>query len=163
MANMEYCLKRYFLYVQDVSSFHSIGTAALVIQVTGTNWPRPAFTLLVTGLCRFRVDRIVMEVPYTVATVTQLDKLSIEDGMYHKNKFLIYAGAHSSLIDIFTDDDENPEFASLVESFRGEATKLLDMLDVSSPVVARLKVSQFNKLWSCGLLGIHLVGNFALK
>lgn len=38
------------------------------------------------------------------------------------------------------DDDENPEFVALVENFRSEATKLLDMLDVSSPVVARLKV-----------------------
>lgn len=101
----------------DAGAFHNIGTAALVVQVTGTNWPRPSFTLLVTGLCRFRLDKLVMEVPYPVGVVTQLDKLSIDD----------------------EDDDENPEFAALVENFRSESTKLLDMLDVSSPVVARLK------------------------
>lgn len=101
---------------EDVGAFHNIGTAALVVQVTGTNWPRPSFTLLVTGLCRFRLDKLVMEVPYPVGVVTQLDKLSIDD-----------------------DDDENPEFAALVENFRSESTKLLDMLDVSSPAVARLK------------------------
>ncbi|XP_034257095.1 lon protease homolog 2, peroxisomal-like isoform X1 [Thrips palmi] len=101
----------------DVGALHNIGTAALVVQVTGTNWPRPSFTLLVTGLCRFRLDKLVMEVPYPVGVVTQLDKLSIDD----------------------EDDDENPEFAALVENFRSESTKLLDMLDVSSPVVARLK------------------------
>ncbi|XP_026287713.1 lon protease homolog 2, peroxisomal isoform X1 [Frankliniella occidentalis] len=101
----------------DIGAMHNIGTAALVVQVTGTNWPRPSFTLLVTGLCRFRLDKLVMEVPYPVGVVTQLDKLSIDD----------------------EDDDENPEFAALVENFRSESTKLLDMLDVSSPVVARLK------------------------
>ncbi|KAK3914653.1 Lon protease-like protein 2, peroxisomal [Frankliniella fusca] len=101
----------------DIGALHNIGTAALVVQVTGTNWPRPSFTLLVTGLCRFRLDKLVMEVPYPVGVVTQLDKLSIDD----------------------EDDDENPEFAALVENFRSESTKLLDMLDVSSPVVARLK------------------------
>lgn len=53
------------------------------------------------------------------------------------------------------DDDENPEFAALVENFRSESTKLLDMLDVSSPVVARLKVkgevSCCTKIVSVGL------------
>lgn len=42
------------------------------------------------------------------------------------------------------DDYENPEFAALLENFRSESTKLLDMLDVSSPVVARLKVKEKN-------------------
>lgn len=72
-----YC---YQLNYQDVGALHNIGTAALVVQVTGTNWPRPSFTLLVTGLCRFRLDKLVMEVPYPVGVVTQLDKLSIDDG-----------------------------------------------------------------------------------
>ena len=51
-----------------------MGTGAVVVQVTGTNWPKPLYTLLVTGLCRFRIDKIVMEEPYLVAEVTQLDK-----------------------------------------------------------------------------------------
>jgi len=51
-----------------------MGTGAVVVQVTGTNWPKPLYTLLVTGLCRFRIDKIVMEEPYLIAEVTQLDK-----------------------------------------------------------------------------------------
>ncbi|XP_064101065.1 lon protease homolog 2, peroxisomal-like [Macrobrachium nipponense] len=31
----------------QLGSLHEIGTAALVVQVTGTNWPRPSYTLLV--------------------------------------------------------------------------------------------------------------------
>ena len=57
-----------------------MGTAAVVVQVTGTNWPKPAFTLLVTGLCRFKVDDVLQESPYVVAKVTQMDKL--EDGKH---------------------------------------------------------------------------------
>ena len=52
------------------------GTAAVVVQVTGTNWPKPLYTLLVTGLCRFRVDKLVQEDPFVIAEVTQLDKPS---------------------------------------------------------------------------------------
>jgi len=53
-----------------------MGTAAVVVQVTGTNWPtcKPLYTLLVTGLCRFRIDKIVMEEPYLIAEVTQVDR-----------------------------------------------------------------------------------------
>ena len=54
---------------------HQIGTAAVVVQVTGTNWPKPAYTLLVTGLCRFKLADLVQETPYLVARVEQLDKL----------------------------------------------------------------------------------------
>ena len=64
-------------YIQDEETLlHAVGTAAVVVQVTGTNWPKPLYTLLVTGLCRFRIDKIVMEEPYLIAEVTQLDKLA---------------------------------------------------------------------------------------
>ena len=56
-----------------------MGTAGIVIQVTGTNWPRPAYTLLVTGLCRFKLERIVEKSPYLVASVRQLDRLPGEE------------------------------------------------------------------------------------
>ena len=62
---------------------HAFGTASVVVQVTGTNWPKPLYTLLVTGLCRFRIDKIVMEEPYLIAEVTQLDRPS-EQGSYIK-------------------------------------------------------------------------------
>ena len=64
---------------------HAMGTAAVVVQVTGTNWPKPLYTLLVTGLCRFRIDKTVMEEPYLIAEVSQLDRPT-EQGMY--NDFL---------------------------------------------------------------------------
>lgn len=61
--------------MQDEESLlHAMGTAAVVVQVTGTNWPKPLYTLLVTGLCRFRIDKVVMEEPYLIAEVSQLDR-----------------------------------------------------------------------------------------
>lgn len=63
----------------DFTAMHPIGTAAVVVQVTGTNWPQPAFTLLVTGLCRFKIDTLIQETPYAIARVTQLDKLPGEE------------------------------------------------------------------------------------
>ena len=60
----------------------------MVVQVTGTNWPKPLYTLLVTGLCRFRIDKTVMEEPYLIAEVTQLDRPT-EQGMYVYNNFLL--------------------------------------------------------------------------
>ena len=49
------------------------------MQVTGTNWPRPAYTLLVTGLCRFKLESLAQESPYLVGVVKQLDRLPGED------------------------------------------------------------------------------------
>ncbi|OWF34794.1 lon protease homolog 2, peroxisomal-like [Mizuhopecten yessoensis] len=104
----------------DLSSIHHIGTAAVVVQVTGTNWPKPAYTLLVTGLCRFKLQELLQEAPYPVATVNQLDKLPglIDDNINMKNM---------------------GELDVLAENFREQASKLVDMLDISIPVVAKLK------------------------
>lgn len=52
-----------------------IGTAALAVQVVGSNWPKPHYTLLVTGLCRFQIVQVLKEKPYPVAQVEQLDRL----------------------------------------------------------------------------------------
>ncbi|XP_076449763.1 lon protease homolog 2, peroxisomal-like [Babylonia areolata] len=102
---------------EDLSNIHTIGTAAVVVQITGTNWPRPAYTLLVTGICRFRLETLLQENPYPVAIVTQLDKLPGDDA----------------------DELENSELSALAENFRDQAAKLLDMLDTSIPVVSSLK------------------------
>ena len=67
------------MQVEDRVALHSIGTAAVVVQVTGTNWPKPAYTLLATGLCRFKINDVLQESPYLVAKVTQLDKLSRDE------------------------------------------------------------------------------------
>lgn len=45
------------------------------MQVVGSNWPKPHYTLLITGLCRFRVAQLLKEGPFPVAEVEQLDKL----------------------------------------------------------------------------------------
>lgn len=106
---------------EDLSALHSIGTAAVVVQVTGTNWPKPAYTLLVTGLCRFKLQELLQETPFPVATVTQLDKLPEDIG------------------DTIKGDNESAELDALAENFREQAAKLVDMLDISIPVVAKLK------------------------
>ncbi|KAK3086517.1 hypothetical protein FSP39_019511 [Pinctada imbricata] len=103
------------------TKLHSIGTAAVVVQVTGTNWPKPAYTLLVTGLCRFKVISLLQESPFPVATVTQLDKLPADMDEAVKNA------------------TETAELEALAENFREQAAKLVDMLDISIPVVAKLK------------------------
>ncbi|XP_054710679.1 lon protease homolog 2, peroxisomal-like [Uloborus diversus] len=102
----------------DGNVLHSVGTAGIVIQVTGTNWPRPAYTLLVTGLCRFKLERITEKSPYLIASVRQLDRLP---------------GEESEI------DESNSELSDLMEQFREQATKLIDMLDLSVPAVVRLK------------------------
>uniref|UniRef100_A0A8D1PI58 Lon protease homolog 2, peroxisomal n=1 Tax=Sus scrofa TaxID=9823 RepID=A0A8D1PI58_PIG len=60
---------------QDLPPLHRIGTAALAVQVVGSNWPKPHYTLLITGLCRFQIVQVVKEKPYPVAEVEQLDRL----------------------------------------------------------------------------------------
>lgn len=55
--------------------FFRIGTAALAVQVVGSNWPKPHYTLLITGLCRFQIVQVLKEKPYPVAEVEQLDRL----------------------------------------------------------------------------------------
>lgn len=105
---------------EETWSMHNLGTAGIVVQVTGTNWPRPSYTLLVTGLCRFRIDGLVQESPYLVGNVSQLDKLPGETGS----------------VDM---DDYDTELTELMNQFREQATKLIDMLDLSIPSIIRLK------------------------
>ncbi|XP_078688340.1 lon protease homolog 2, peroxisomal-like [Branchiostoma floridae x Branchiostoma belcheri] len=101
---------------EDLEALHEIGTAAVVAQVTGTNWPKPAYTLLVTGLCRFKLDAFVQEMPYPIAQVTQLDKLPGD-----------------------LTDENDEELSALLDTFKEKANVLVDMLDITVPVVAKLK------------------------
>nr|XP_045620946.1 lon protease homolog 2, peroxisomal-like [Procambarus clarkii] len=98
-----------------VNALHEIGTAGVVVQVTGTNWPRPTYSLLVTGLCRFRLESIIQEHPYPVASVTQLDDIK----------------------DI--NDEDEAKLADLASEFKNAAQILIDLLGVSVPAVAKLK------------------------
>ncbi|ETE72963.1 Lon protease-like 2, peroxisomal, partial [Ophiophagus hannah] len=92
-----------------------IGTAALAIQVVGSNWPKPHYTLLLTGLCRFQILQLVKEKPYPVADVEQLDRL-----------------------EQFTNKSEE-ELGELPEQFYKYAVQLVEMLDMSIPAVAKLR------------------------
>uniref|UniRef100_A0A8D0L2U6 Lon protease homolog 2, peroxisomal n=1 Tax=Sphenodon punctatus TaxID=8508 RepID=A0A8D0L2U6_SPHPU len=90
-----------------------IGTAALAVQVVGSNWPKPHYTLLITGLCRFQILQLVKEKPYPVAEVEQLDRL-----------------------EQFTNKSEE-DLGELSEQFYKYA--LVEMLDMSVPAVAKLR------------------------
>uniref|UniRef100_A0A669DRZ8 Lon peptidase 2, peroxisomal n=1 Tax=Oreochromis niloticus TaxID=8128 RepID=A0A669DRZ8_ORENI len=59
----------------DLPTLHKIGTAGIAVQVVGSNWPKPHYTLLITGLCRFSVSSLLKERPFVLAEVKQLDQL----------------------------------------------------------------------------------------
>uniref|UniRef100_A0A8C1DMK1 Lon protease homolog 2, peroxisomal n=1 Tax=Cyprinus carpio carpio TaxID=630221 RepID=A0A8C1DMK1_CYPCA len=101
----------------ELPSLHSIGTAGLAVQVVGSNWPKPHYTLLITGLCRFRMTKLLREKPFLVAEVEQLDKL-----------------------EQYTEGDQaDGELGELSQRFYQAAVQLVGMLDMSVPVVAKLR------------------------
>ncbi|XP_069724223.1 lon protease homolog 2, peroxisomal [Phaenicophaeus curvirostris] len=102
---------------EDLPSLHRIGTAALAVQVVGSNWPKPHYTLLVTGLCRFQILQLLKEKPYPVAEVEQLDRLEQ------------FTNQHKS----------EEELGELSEQFYKYAVQLVEMLDMSVPAVAKLR------------------------
>uniref|UniRef100_A0A669EX45 Lon protease homolog n=1 Tax=Oreochromis niloticus TaxID=8128 RepID=A0A669EX45_ORENI len=99
-----------------------IGTAGIAVQVVGSNWPKPHYTLLITGLCRFSVSSLLKERPFVLAEVKQLDQLE----RYTTPQRDATA----------TDDGELGE---LSEKFYQAAVQLLGMLDMSVPVVAKFR------------------------
>ncbi|XP_069463151.1 lon protease homolog 2, peroxisomal [Ambystoma mexicanum] len=102
---------------EELPPLHRIGTAALAVQVVGSNWPKPHYTLLVTGLCRFQIVHLLKERPYPVAEVEQLDRL-----------------------EQFTDKTNlKEELGELSEQFYKYAVQLVEMLDMSVPAVAKLR------------------------
>ncbi|XP_035013172.2 lon protease homolog 2, peroxisomal [Hippoglossus stenolepis] len=106
----------------DLPPLHKIGTAGIAVQVVGSNWPKPHFTLLITGLCRFSVSGLLKERPFVLAEVEQLDKLE---------QYTTPAPQG-----VTTDDGELGE---LSEKFYQTAVQLLGMLDMSVPVVAKFR------------------------
>ncbi|KAJ8371419.1 hypothetical protein SKAU_G00114470 [Synaphobranchus kaupii] len=107
---------------EDLPTLHRIGTAGLAVQVVGSNWPKPHYTLLITGLCRFRVAQLRKERPFPVGEVEQLDKLE----QYASADAADAAGADG-------------ELGELSQRFYQVAVQLLSMLDMSVPVVAKLR------------------------
>ncbi|XP_071313578.1 lon protease homolog 2, peroxisomal [Trachinotus anak] len=106
----------------DLPTLHNIGTAGIAVQVVGSNWPKPHYTLLITGLCRFRVSSLLKERPFVLAEVEQLDKLE----QYT-----------TSATEGVTADDG--ELGELSQKFYQAAVQLLGMLDMSVPVVAKFR------------------------
>lgn len=103
--------------VQDLPPLHRIGTAALAVQVVGSNWPKPHYTLLITGLCRFQIVQVLKEKPYPVAEVEQLDRLEEFPNTCKTRE----------------------ELGELSEQFYRYAVQLVEMLDMSVPAVAKLR------------------------
>ncbi|CAK6436570.1 unnamed protein product [Pipistrellus nathusii] len=101
----------------DLPPLHRIGTAALAVQVVGSNWPKPHYTLLVTGLCRFQIVQLLKERPYPVAQVEQLDRLEEFPSTLQTREGL----------------------GELSEQFYKYAVQLVEMLDMSVPAVAKLR------------------------
>ncbi|KAM5297261.1 lon protease homolog 2, peroxisomal [Glossophaga mutica] len=102
---------------QDLPPLHRIGTAALAVQVVGSNWPKPHYTLLITGLCRFQIVQVLKEKPFPVAEVEQLDRL----------EEFPHGGC------------TREELGELSEQFYKYAVQLVEMLDMSVPTVAKLR------------------------
>ncbi|KAG5848529.1 lon protease homolog 2, peroxisomal [Anguilla rostrata] len=109
----------------DLPTLHRIGTAGLAVQVVGSNWPKPHYTLLITGVCRFRVAQLLKERPFPVGEVVQLDKLEQ------------YASADAA--DAVDAASADGELGELSQRFYQVAVQLLSMLDMSVPVVAKLR------------------------
>ncbi|KAI9537951.1 Lon protease-like protein 2 [Dissostichus eleginoides] len=106
----------------DLPSLHKIGTAGIAVQVVGSNWPKPHYTLLITGLCRFSVTSLLKERPFVLAEVEQLDKLEQ------------YMTPASEVVTA-----EDGELGKLSHKFYQAAVQLLGMLDMSVPVVAKFR------------------------
>ncbi|XP_072374305.1 lon protease homolog 2, peroxisomal [Scyliorhinus torazame] len=99
---------------EDLPHLHRIGTAGIAVQIVGSNWPKPHYTLLITGLCRFQIVEVLKEKPYPVAEVEQLDRLE---------QYTNGIG----------------ELSELSQQFYKYAIQLVEMLDMSVPVVAKLR------------------------
>ncbi|XP_044047920.1 lon protease homolog 2, peroxisomal isoform X1 [Siniperca chuatsi] len=106
----------------DLPTLHKIGTAGIAVQVVGSNWPKPHYTLLITGLCRFRVSSLLKERPFVLAEVEQLDKL---------DQYTTPATEGVTA--------EDGELGELSQKFYQAAVQLLGMLDMSVPVVAKFR------------------------
>ncbi|XP_054631275.1 lon protease homolog 2, peroxisomal [Dunckerocampus dactyliophorus] len=106
---------------EDLPTLHKIGTAGIAVQVVGSNWPKPHYTLLITGLCRFSVSSLLTDRPFVLAEVEQLDKLE---------HYTTPGGRVTA---------EDGELHELSQKFYQAALQLLGMLDVSVPVVAKFR------------------------
>ncbi|XP_067090543.1 lon protease homolog 2, peroxisomal [Osmerus mordax] len=114
---------------ENLPSLHSIGVAGMAVQVVGSNWPKPHYTLLITGVCRFRLVGLLKEHPFPVAEVEQLELLE----QYTTPGGAAGTGGAAGAI------REDGELRDLSQMFYQAAVQLVGMLDMSVPVVAKLR------------------------
>ncbi|XP_010787718.1 lon protease homolog 2, peroxisomal isoform X1 [Notothenia coriiceps] len=115
----------------DLPSLHKIGTAGIAVQVVGSNWPKPHYTLLITGLCRFSVTSLLKERPFVLAEVKQFN---IKTKVEQLDKLEQYMTPASEGVTA-----EDGELGKLSHKFYQAAVQLLGMLDMSLPVVAKFR------------------------
>nr|CAB3263469.1 lon protease homolog 2, peroxisomal-like [Phallusia mammillata] len=97
---------------------HPIGTAVIIMQISGMDEPPSKYMLLVHGLCRISVERITQNTPYVVAQVTQIGKWPFEPD------------------DNIPNDGDLPLLSS---KLRQSAIQLVNALDVNKEVLIHLK------------------------
>ncbi|XP_063218311.1 lon protease homolog 2, peroxisomal-like isoform X2 [Bacillus rossius redtenbacheri] len=100
----------------DAETLNKIATAAAVTHVSVTNHPQPSCVLVLTGLCRIAIRRVVSDSPHITAQVQQLDNQVDGD-----------------------DEDDDPGLQELVEKLRAAVSRLLQMMDPNSSTVSKLK------------------------
>ncbi|PSN39412.1 Lon protease 2 [Blattella germanica] len=106
------------------SALHTIGTAAVVIQVTGVNWPQPSFTLLVTGLCQGDDSQDLMELieSFRLEASKLLGLLDVSDAFVARIKKLLRTLPAHHLADLCV---------SLVNASFLEKLQVLDAVDLA--------------------------------
>ena len=107
--------------------------------MSGTNWPRREYTILVTGIARIRVSRILQYDPFYIGQVETLARFF--EGDFSRFVSFFHGLFSLSFIVDEPNDEIETDVQELVEKFRRNALTLLELLDLSVPAVAKLSVS----------------------
>ncbi|UYV78183.1 LONP2, partial [Cordylochernes scorpioides] len=117
-----------------LSRIHKVGTAGIVVQITGTNWPHQSYSIMVTGLCRFRIESLEETSNGLLGTVCQLDRLPGEHAGLLLFQRILSSVPIESLPDIC---------ASVVKASHEEKLQILDAVNITErfrrtlPLLAR--------------------------
>ncbi|RDD43083.1 Lon protease-like protein 2, peroxisomal [Trichoplax sp. H2] len=132
----------------DEELISQTGTAALVVQITGVSSNgEQSYSLLLTGLCRFKVDTIEQEHPYCISKITQLDRLPFVKAVTLRKQQKFYSTSdyryfvNCKIIDSGSQEMDQ-ELANVIDSFRTSTKEFIDMLSqlgTAYPIVAKLK------------------------
>ena len=59
--------------------------------MTGTTWPKHMYSILVTGVARFKINKIIQDEPYVVAKVETLEKFFNGNSCVSKDSVVMYS------------------------------------------------------------------------